>query len=81
MARIFITEYELLLNSCHGKRLFNDIWQIRTFFRGEMPLHGDLGRIHKELTLIYLKALVHHWNGVDRGNQLQQLSVSEAVAV
>jgi hypothetical protein len=42
---------------------------------------GDLGRIHKELTLIYLQALVQHWNGVDPRNQVQQLLVSEAVAV
>jgi hypothetical protein len=69
MGNVYLTISGTFLLSLEAKYPYMLIW------------NGDLGSIHKELTLIYLKALVQHWSGMDTSNQLQQLSVSEAVAV
>ena len=69
MGNVYLTISGKFVLSLEAKYPYMVIW------------NGDLGRIHKELALIYLIALVQHWNGVDRSNQLQRLSVSEAVAV
>jgi hypothetical protein len=69
MGNVYLTTSGKFVLSLEAKYPYMVIW------------NGDLGRIHKELTLIYLEALVQHWNGMDPSNQLQHLSVSEAVVV